>query len=494
VTNTNSSAWRVSFFGAKNQSTASQSWTSNESVERFDVAGGYDNFWGTDDIIALAVSDSNGSVSTGAYTRQGTAARSWNGAGAWVGILNPANTAPVGADETVRATANSGASNPWITTRVFDSAGVIPVGSEGVTGIWSGSDYSSISGWVGILQPASPITSGFASARMNSTVDLSVVDWDKINTEDMTVTASMLGSTDGASYLAVNFYRANQLLATKTAAAGSFNATYWSKSVATFKIPTGTTRVSITISASERAVSDVVYFNRLSLAFGDDPTYRAGTSRTTHPIWSRPEIQYADDFGTGYGAFADLPGSKLRPPAFEQLSGDAYYIDHTPIPLTNRVYRGRTETMGLNGDVFVSDWGPQSREYNFVARNWWLKDLRNPENNILLKVAWDSFSVNTANTATVFQPIGEDYPVVLSEGFKGDSFSVSLIPVNHDEWFALRAMLKSGRTLFLQSDIDHAWWVRPVGDLAQTVLPTGRRQESPQRQIDVDFIEVEPEL
>lgn len=496
VTNTNSSAWRVSFFGAKNQSTASQSWTSNESVERFDVAGGYDNFFGTDDIIGLAVSDSNGPVSTGAYTRTGTAARSWNGAGAWVGILNPANTAPVGADETVRATANSGASNPWMTTRVFDSAGVIPVGSQAITGIWSGSDYNSIAGWQGILQPASPVTSGFASATMNSAsrVDLSAVDWSKINTTKMTVTASMLGNTDGASYLAVNFYRANQLLATKTAPAGSFNATYWSKSAATFEIPTGTTRASITVSASEREVNDVVYFSRLSLAFGEDTTYRAGTSRSTHPIWARPEIQYADDYGTGYGPFADLPGSKINPPAFEQLSGDAYYIDHTPIPLTNRVYRGRTETLGLNGDVFVSDWGPQSREYNFVARNWWLKDLRDPENNIMLKVAWDSFTVTTANTATVFQPIGEDLPVVLTEGYKGDSFNVRLIPVNHDEWFALRAMLKSGRTLFLQTDIDHAWWVRPVGDLAQTVLATGRRQEDPQRSIEVNFIQVEAEL
>ena len=494
VNNTNSSAWRISAFGVRN-TVLGTSMSSNESVERADVWGGYDGgLFGTDDNLTAGWYDSNGPVSTGNWSRTGTASNSWKGASSFIALLNPLASPPASvADETARGVATAGSADPWLTTRVFDSNGVVPTGLQSITGLWapgSGTDMNSMVGWQGLLIPAAQVTAGFASATMASAVDISAVDNTRVDTSKVTVTAAFLGSTAGAAYLQCNFYRANQLLAQKTAQAGSFETSVWQKSVATFDVPEGTTRMTVTVSASERSVSDIVYWDRVSLAFGEDPTYRAGTSRETHPVWSRPEIQYADDFGTGYGDYKALPGSSVRPPAYEQLSGDAYYTDHTPIPLTNRIYRARSETFGLAGDVFVSDWGPQSAEYNFVARNWWLKDLSNPDNNIRLNVAWDSFTVTTANTATVFQPLGEELPVVLTEGYKGDSFSVDLIPVNHDDWFALLAALKSGRTLFLQTDIDHAWLVRPVGDLNQTVLATGKRKENPQRRITINFIQV----
>lgn len=493
LNNTNSYAWRLSIFGAGSNH-GNASWSGADTVERVDEYAAYTSLFGNN-TSAMAFYDSNGPVSTGSTSRTGTYSQNAVVSGvAFLAFLNPATSVPTVGDETVRATAQSGAADPWMTTRVFDSGGVIPTGPQSITGIWSASDMNSMSGWHGIIQPSAAVTSGFASATMASAVDISAVDKDRVTDSDcVTVTAAFLGSTSGTAYLQCNFYRANVLLEQKIEVAGSFNSTYWQKTVVQFEVPEGTTRMTLTVSAADRAVSDIVYWDRTSLSFGTDPTYRSGTSRSTHPVWSRPQIQYADDTGSGYGEFADLPGSKLNPPAYEQLSGDAYYTDHTPIPLTNRIYRARTETLGLQGDVFVSAWGPTSSEYNFVARNWWLKDLRNPENNIQLKVAWESFTVTKSNTAAVFQPIGEDLPVVLTEGYKGDSFAVNLIPVNHDDWFALTAMLESGRTLFLQTDIDHAWWVRPVGDLSQTVLATGNRRANPQRAINISFIEVASE-
>jgi hypothetical protein len=329
---------------------------------------------------------------------------------------------------------------------------------------------------------------------MATAVDLSLLKTEEISErEKVAVTVAFVGSTAGTPYLTVNFYRANVLLNSSIEEGSSFGTSLWQKSTAVFDVPEGTTRITVGVSASDRAISDIVYWDRVSVGFGDDTTFRKGTSRTAHPVWSKPQIQYADDDGTGYGDWADLPGLKALPPSYDPTNGLSDYIDHTPIPLTNRKYRARTVSIGLAGDQFVSDYGPDSSEYSFTADNWWLKDIANPADNIQLQVKWDVTSVTTSNTATVFQPIGEDLPSVLTEGYKGDVFSLTLIPVNHNDWVKLRAMLRSGRSLFLQSDIDHAWWVRPLNDLGAGVLPTASRKSNPLRELKVDFVQVAPE-
>lgn len=498
VSNTNSGAWRVVAFGDENGS-SSGGWTSDENVERADnyayktISSGF--FGSTYHSINGAIYDSNGPVSTGNYSRAGYHNTSYYSAGAWIGILNPLAAPPAGvADETARVVASVGSSNPWMTTRIFDSNGVVPTGDMSVTGIWtpgSGTDKNSMSGWVGLVRPAAPVTAGYASATMATKVDVSQVP---IDSKRVTVCASFIGSTAGTPYLTVNFYRANVLLNSLVAQGNSFGTGIFVKSYATFDVPVGTTRMNVGVSTSDRAVSDIVYWDRVSLAFGDDPVFRPGTSRSEHPVWAQPEIEFADDDGTGYTPWQVLPGVTANPPSFEPLSGLSRYLDHTVIPLTNRKYRARTISFGLIGDRFVSAWGPDSREFSFEAENWWLKDISDPDSNVELPVKWDAQSVTTTNTGTVFQGLGADLPVVLTEGYKGDMFPLTLTPVSHDTWVRLVHMLESGKTLFLQSDIDNAWWVRPVGDLEVTVLPTGQRQSNPLREIKLSFVQVEPEV
>ncbi|MBM4617972.1 hypothetical protein GS540_26820, partial [Rhodococcus hoagii] len=389
-----------------------------------------------------------------------------------------------------------GASNPYTALSVFDSDGITATGAQSMTGTWtasSGTDKNSMAGWFGILKPAAAQTQGYATAMMNRTVDVSMVKTSEIPEADfVTVTAKFTGSTAGTPYLTVAFYRANTLISTQIGEGTPFAAGVYAKSSATFRIPAGTTRMAVGVSVSDREKNDVVYWDRVSLAYGLDDTYRPSTSRAEHPVWSMPQIQYADDDGTGYSDWADLPGLKANPPMFAPRSGSALYTDHTPIPLTNRKYRARTVSLGLSGDIFVSDWGPDSPEFTYEAENYWLKDISNPDNNLRLKVKWDMTQVAKTNSATVFQPLGADLPVVLSEGYKGDTFTLKLTPVNHEERAELRKMLMSGRTLFLQSDIDDAWWVRPIGDLVEDVLPTNNRQSNPLREITCQFVQVEP--
>jgi hypothetical protein len=495
VTNTNSLAWRISIFAGL--TTGASGWTSSEAIERNDNYYTYSS--GTE---SVAMFDSNGSVGTGSYTRTGTSSASTYAVNSFIGLLNPLSAPPATLpDETARiSTSSIGSANPYLHLRAFDSAGVVPSGGQSLTGTWApttGTDKNSMVGWQGLIKPAAPVTAGYASATMAAPVDLSKADWAKISESgQLTATAAFIGSAAGTPYLTVNFYRANVLLQSLIQQGNSFGTGTWVKSAATFDIPDGTTRVSLGISVSDREIGDIVYWDRCSLAFGTDSTYRKSTSRSTHPIWSRPIIEYADDFGdgNGYSDYVELPGLLSNPPHYEAGSGLADYVDHTVIPLTNRHYRARTQSLGLLGDQFVSDWGPESSEFSFEATNWWLKDIANPDLNIALKVTWDNMNIATTNSATVYQPLGEDLPVVLTEGYKGDTFALSMRPVGRADWAKLRAMLMSGKTLFLQSDIDHAWWVRPVGDLSADIFASNMRQSKPFREVQVSFVQVAPEV
>ena len=497
ITNTNSMARRifavtgsVSYYGS-----SAGGWSSNEAVERGDWYSSYNSSSG--DTIQGSY-DSNGSIPTGTTNRIAYSKKALHSAISWIGLLNPLGSpvAPV-PSETARQVAATGASNPYLTTRTFDSNGPAFTGSQSITGIWtpsSGTDKNSMAAWQGLIKPAAAVVAGYAQAQMASPVDISEVDMKEIvESGHVTLTASFIGDSSGTSFLTALFYRANVLLGTSTGEGSQFNTTYWVKSSATFAVPEGTTRISMMVSASDREVGDVTAYDRCSIAFGSGHVYRPGTSSPIHPIFSKPQIQYADDDGTGYGDWLDLPGVQNSPPVFQPLNGLARYNDETTIPLTSRRYRSRTTSFGLNGDLFVSNWSTASSEVYFEAENWWMKSLSNPEWNIRLKVKWDSITVATTNTAASFQPLGEQFPVVLTEGYKGDSFSVSLIPVDHDGWVSLRRMLESGQTLLLQSDIDHAWFVRPVGDLSAVVLATNSRRRDPLREITVQFVQVEPE-
>lgn len=487
VTNANSSAWRFTAFATL--TTNANGWSSSEVTERSDnyLKSGS----GT---MSVAVYDSNGPVAAASYNMYGYSSQSMYSTVAFLGFLRPLTAPPItGANETSRAVAEVGSSNPWMETRVFDSNGVIAVGSQSVSGIYDQSDKHSMAGWQGVIKPAAAVVGGYTSATMSSSVDVSLVS-SEVDKSKVTVSASFLGSTGGGGtpYLSVEFYRANQLLATSIAEGTAFNTTVWTKSVALFDVPAGTTHMRVKVSVSDREIGDVIFWDRTMLAFGDYPVYRPGTARQAHPVYSRPILEYADDDGTGYGPWLPLPGAASTPPEFEPLTGLTTYIDHTVVPLLNRKYRARTQSFGLQGDRFVSGWGPDSSEFSFVAENWWLKDIEDLDSNIELHVKWDNQATTTSNTATAFQPIGRDKPVVLTEGYKGDVLPLSLIPVNRGDYARLKRMLKSGKTLFLQSDVDLAWWVRPVGDLQSDVLPTGDRKANPLREIKVTFTEVDP--
>jgi hypothetical protein len=233
----------------------------------------------------------------------------------------------------------------------------------------------------------------------------------------------------------------------------TFDTTSYTKSVATTDLPANTTRITLGIRADMENVGDYINVDQLSISFGDSTVWRAGTARTTHPIWAVPEIQYADDEGSGFGDWSNLPGLLANPPVYDPLTGFATVSDQTLIPQIPRIYQARTISYGLNGDMFVSPWGLPSDPITVTSTSWKLKNIANPDDNMIIEVKNDSVNVGTVNTATVFQPLGNTRPVVLTEGYKGDKFSLTFI-LHHDDWLHFNSLMRKNISLFLQSDTD----------------------------------------
>lgn len=493
ISNTISTSWRITAFGA---TTAFQtSWSSSEVIQRADD---YQTSQTPVDVSA-AIFDSNGTVSTGSHARTGHSDdEEWYAAVSWIGLIKGLDTPPsAGANETERADFTTGSADPWVTLSVCDSNAVVPVGLTSVTGVFtpgSGSASDSMLSWIGLIRPAAPVVAGTVASYTSDKADFSLIDRTVLDMagDQVTFTCSFLGSTAGTPYLTLDFYRANTLLATRTAEGEAFNTTVWTKSAATFDLPEGTTRIRPQVSSRDRAVSDTVSFDKIGLSFGSSTVWREGTGRDAHPIWSLPQIQYADNDGSGYGEWTALPGLTTSPPQFDPLTGQVTFTDHTLNPLHTRKYRTQTKTYGILGDQFVSGWGPASAEVSLTAVTWWLKDITDPTRNLAIRVKTEPTAVGTTNTAVVFQPMGADFPKVVTEGFKGDTIPLQIV-VDMAEHVSLRRLLESRRTLFLQSDADRAWWVRPVGEIGAPIQVTGKRKTAPLRFVNVTFVQVAPE-
>jgi hypothetical protein len=496
VTNTDSRAWRISVFGTYSTTAYFEVMSSTEVKERIDysvpITYGYSAV-----TTSLGMYDSNGTVSTGSHSRTGTLSSNFYASVGWIGIIKPLPTPPAApANETERTDGVTGSSTPWLHTAVYDSNGPVAVTNSSVTGQitpGSGTSVNSAATWIGIIRPANE-TTGTVVTRPTSAIDISAMDPEVLELADnkITIVSSFKGSSGGTPYLAVTFYNANQLILYRIEEGTPFGTSTYVKSSATFDIPENTTRILPSLVSSDRDVGDYVEFVRTGVLLGSSPVWRDGTGRAAHSVWSVPEIQFADNAGAGYTDWAALPGQKAYRPVYDPADGSVTYIDHTVTPLVSRKYRVQTKSFGLAGDTFASGYGPESNEVVVNAVYWWLKDLSDLTLNMQLFVKATPLGVDTINESTVSQPLGEDYPIVITEGYKGDVVDISVF-IRRVDYAKLVKMLKNKRTLFLQSNMDNAWWVRPVGSIKSLTMVTADHTTNPLREVGLSFVQVAPE-
>lgn len=498
VTNTSSAAWRVCVFA--NISGGGSTMTTNETSERSD-----DTNSGSYPSVNLGMYDSNGTISTGPQTR--TAAASNTSAlyssASWIGILKPMTSAASIANDTERQDATAGTGSLYVTLAGYDSNQSAAADWQAMYGTFtpgSGTTALGAVGFQGFLVPppadptAFPSISGEVGAVLASYVDLSHISSDVIARDgnQITVQAAFLGSTAGTAHLKLHAYSGVDPLGTQIAESAPFNTSVWTKASARFVLPPGTTRVKIGLSSFDRTVADYVLFDRVSAALGGDPTYRIGTGSNAHPIFDAPIVEYAEDLGAGYGDWAPLPGvgTTLK---YDNLTGLCTIVDQTIVPLSSRKYRAQTISYGLAGDTFLSPYGPESEEVQLIADEWWLKDMLSPDLSMQLKVYADPLDVTTTDTSAMFQPLGSDLPQILTDGYKGDVIKLT-VQVRKQDYLLLRQLFDKRHTMYLQSNLDSAWWVRPYGNLESTVQLTGDMHSDPLRFLQVSFVQVDPEV
>jgi hypothetical protein len=500
VTNPNANAWRVvGFFGFGEAGSGNQvislSGVGASMSARYAGSAQYGSYGSPGaGSIGMTFADSAGPVAPSVQSIHGGATSPFWSMAAWEAFLLPLSSAPTPpANETSRAAISVGTAD---SLAVFDSNGTVAAQQWSVSMTSSTSMTSEVS-WTGLIRPAATTVSGYVSATLQTPVPLNQIDSNLITIagEELTVGASFIGSVAGTAMVTASFYRANQLIQQNTQVAGQFNSTSsaWSDCFAMFDIPAGTTAIGMTLASPNHNIGDVVYWNRSMLALGNQGAYQPGTLASSHPIWSYPELQYSEDpgDGTGFGPWTYVPGTKTNVPAFSS-TGLLVFQDHSIVPLRNRMYRARTVSYGLGGDKFTSPWSAQSDVVNFSGTQWWLKDLDNPANNLQLSVSWEDITITKQTTGVQFQGLGEQYPVFLTEGYKGDTLTLKLVPVNISDHGKFVNLLTSNKTLYLQSDIDEAWWVQPGSDIASTVLATFNRQSNPLRKVQITFFQVGP--
>lgn len=504
VNNTNSKARSVSIFVAHGHTEVAGTWTSTagDSNKLFQYGIVKDEF--IDNAQSMVVYDSGGIINTG---NRSSAAKvpGWNaevprpieGATAWIGILNPSTVPYVaGAAQTERVDTGTGTSSEYRNMSAYDSGAVISSGDASVLGTYGGGGIWCMVSWHGILLPASPTVDGLIEVETQDYIDISSVSSEvrRSSNNKMTLGAAFIGSTPGTPAMSLQFYRANRLLEAPIQEGASFDDSKWTYTAKTFDIPEGTTRVKASFSVDGRENGDTVDMDQLMLAFGSNVNvWKNGTTLGLHPIWNVPLIEHRDDDGTGFGEWQALGGVQFHPPVFDYLTGECTFDDHTIIPLTARQYRVRAYTHGLRGDGSAGTYGVASNTVNIAATYWWLKDLEFPENNMILPVKAEEITIATTNTATAFQPLGENYPIIITEGFKSDRIDLPLVAQNTD-WITFRKLAKSGRSLFLQTDVNDGWWVRPISDIEHETLVSAQRTTDPYRTVKISFLQVAPEV
>lgn len=498
VTNTNSKAWRVSIFGCS--SNGGSLLSSNEYVQRGGYAG--NSFPAT----TLGIWDSGEPIGTGANQWFATASpdTNINSSTAFLGFLKPAtSTGSPGANDTSRAGVVTGSAAPFLDFGVFDSNGGAATGSTTMYGTYtSGGTPAGAASFLGFLVPGTSSVQGEGGVTLTDYVDLRSISPDVwFRTGNLlTMQAAFLGSAVGTSHLKLYAYRGNELLAEQFAAGSAYNTGEWSKSIAQMVLPEGTTRIKLGMSAVGMSPGDTVSFCRVSAALGGDTIYRQGTNGAAHPMYDVPTVEFAEDLGQGYGDWTSLSDYVGAPLSYDNDTGLCTFQDQTMTPLSTRKYRATTTSYGLAGDTFISDYGPDSEEVVLVAENWWLKDLVSGTSLPLKVYAYalggglsgtSVFEVTKTDTSTSFQPLGRKYPIIVTEGYKAESFGIS-IQVDSNDFTTLMGILESMHTLYLQSNFDKSWWVRPFGNILHDLQALSNMTTSPFRFVQVTFVEVGP--
>ena len=214
---------------------------------------------------------------------------------------------------------------------------------------------------------------------------------------------------------------------------------------------------------------------------------------TTYLLKFEGNLEYETEYGefvggedyptvTSYDVYRRKVGETAWSPRASGVAPSTDWIDYEAAAKTNYEYKL----------VSHADNSTSSESALVTAAveptDWRLRDPADHSRDILIEVEMDSFGVQTPKDIAFFNPLGRNFKVAVEDVIRGDEFSLIMGVINGSDYEALKSLVKSQRTLFVQSPIiGEAWYVRVQGPLDREVINTN----DPYAKLNVKFIEVD---
>lgn len=175
------------------------------------------------------------------------------------------------------------------------------------------------------------------------------------------------------------------------------------------------------------------------------------------PVNQKAMVQYSDDGGT---TWTILPGFNYVPTDGSQT---AEQVDTSTPPGTTRMYAAVIRNDVVTG-VPVDSAPASGIGDSFIATNdsgmptWLLKDPLNFAEVILFTPL--EFTTNREESQGIFQPIGANFPVVITDTVQGSDGTLKIETFDPAQYANLEFFKGQQKTLLLQSPYGEQWYIR----------------------------------
>lgn len=125
--------------------------------------------------------------------------------------------------------------------------------------------------------------------------------------------------------------------------------------------------------------------------------------------------------------------------------------------------------------------------------DWWLID---PDLGTALKLRiWGpSFDTDRLEDQGIFQPLGRDRDIVVSDVVRGNRFTLRIYFDNQADFDTFETLRARVKPLLLRSDMNDQWWIKLGSARPAALLHVGGRVEVPRRKLEIAAVEVDEPL
>ena len=260
----------------------------------------------------------------------------------------------------------------------------------------------------------------------------------------------------------INWRDASQsLLSTTSGTPVTDSTTGWTVATVTGTAPANAVYATVEVMVnSTGAASEVHYVDSIGIFLTSDVTWTVGDAAQTgtYVIVERSldnGVTWTQVRGAVGWVLATLSGS-----AFDSFSTQRYVLyDYEVARTVSVLYRARvTSQFSL-----ISSNAQAASALTTGATGWWLKDPLAPALNHQIE-AMPPFDFTRKKPTSVFDPLGRNVSVAVTDGVKGIAGTLSIRCQSKARYDKLEAILANGRTLLLEDIFGRSWYIAQSGD------------------------------